>query len=123
MNDLKNRPIRIKDAETTDGKPVLVIALHIMKRVLSGKDKEGMRRLINIVNIQEVSHSDFEYFKQPLNITTGEQTHILDSKNNSIGEPLCYEPILEDDFEKWLNKPLNQDTNDDWSRFEKLQGK
>jgi hypothetical protein len=31
------------------------------------------------------------------------------SKNNSIGEPLCYEPILEDDFEKWLNKPLKKD--------------
>ena len=34
--------------------------------------------------------------------------HILDSKNNSIGEPLCYEPILADDFEKWLNKPLKK---------------
>ena len=110
MNDLKNRPIRIKDAETTDEKPVLVIALHIMKRVLSGKDKEGLRRLIQITSIQEVSHSDFEYFKRPLNINTGEQMHFLDSKGNSIGEPLCFEPILEDDFEKWLNKPLKKDT-------------
>ena len=44
--------------------------------------------------------------------------HFLDSKGNSMGEPLCFEPILEDDFEKWLNKPLKKDTNDDWSRFE-----
>ena len=74
---------------------------------MSGKDKEGIRRLIQIANIQEVSHSDFEYFNQPLNINTGEQMHFLDSDGNSIGDPLCFEPILEDDFEKWLNKPSN----------------
>ena len=40
------------------------IELSTMKRILSGKDKEGMRRLIFIVSTQEITPEDNEYFNE-----------------------------------------------------------
>ena len=91
------------------------IELATMKRVLSGKDKEGMKRLISIVNTQEFTPDDTEYFNKPFKID--KQYDVLGKNNEPVGEPLCYdfELNLDMEFAKWLDEPLSLDMDIDLS--------
>jgi len=89
------------------------IELSTMKRVLSGKDKEGMKRLISIVNTQEFTPDDTEYFNKPFKID--KQYDVLGKNNEPVGEPLCFDINLDMKFAKWLDEPLGLDYNIDLS--------
>jgi len=92
------------------------IELSIMKRVLSGKDKEGMKRLISIVNTQEITTDDIEHFKKPFKID--KQYDVLDKDNKPVGEPLCFDLNLDMGFAKWLDEPLGLDYDIDLSMIQ-----
>tara|TARA_R100000935_G_scaffold43734_1_gene66190 strand:+ start:539 stop:859 length:321 start_codon:yes stop_codon:yes gene_type:complete len=89
------------------------IELSTMKRVLSGKDKEGMKRLISIVNTQEFTPDDTEYFNKPFKID--KQYDVLGDDDKPVGEPLCFDINLDMKFAKWLDEPLGLDYNIDLS--------
>ena len=89
------------------------IELATMKRVLTGKDKEGMKRLIRIVNTQEFTPDDTEYFKKPFEISN--QYYLLGDDDKPVGEPLCFDINLDMKFAKWLDEPLGLDYDLDLS--------
>ena len=92
------------------------IELSTMKRVLSGKDKEGMKRLISIVNTQEFTPDDNEYFNKPFKID--KQYDVLGDDDKPVGEPLCFDINLDMKFAKWLDEPLGLDYNIDLSMIQ-----
>ena len=89
------------------------IELSTMKRVLSGKDKEGMKRLISIVDTQEFTPDDTEYFNKPFKID--KQYDVLGDDDKPVGEPLCFDINLDMKFAKWLDEPLGLDYDIDLS--------
>ena len=91
------------------------IELSIMKRVLSGKDKEGMKRLIFIVSTQEITPEDHEYFNEEFNEDLGIQYEFLDDDDKPVGEPLNFDLNLDMEFAKWLDEPLGLDHDIDLS--------
>lgn len=92
------------------------IELSTMKRVLSGKDKEGMKRLISIVNTQEFTPDDTEYFNKPFKID--KQYDVLGDDDKPVGEPLCFDINLDMKFAKWLDEPLGLDYDIDLSMIQ-----
>jgi len=91
------------------------IELFTMKRVLSGKDKEGMKRLITIVNDQIITSADTEHFDKDFMEDLGIHYEFLDEDNKLSGEPICYDPVLDFGFAKWLDEPLGLDYDIDLS--------
>ena len=87
------------------------MTLDVIKKILIG-DREGMRRLIDIVNRQEFKSDDYEYFKTLKN-PSNQIEHLDWDTGEPMGEPICYEPKLNDHFSRWLNNQSDFDFQPD----------
>ena len=72
-------------------------------------DKEGMKRLITIVNDQIITSADTEHFDKEFMEDLGGAVEFLDEDNKFSGEPLSLDLKLDMDFAKWLDEPLDLD--------------
>ena len=86
----------------------ITIELKTLKAILLG-DREGLKRLITIVNEQFFTASDTDYFNKLQN--PSKMLEVAWEGDEFTGEPLCHEPELLNDFKKYLNADKVQPNN------------
>ena len=86
----------------------ITIELKTLKAILLG-DREGLKRLINIVNEQIFTPDDTAYFSKLKN--PSKMHYVAWWGDDYSGEPLCHEPELLNDFKKYLNADKVQSNN------------
>lgn len=85
---------------TEDGKAI-TISLSTFKKILIGY-RESFVRIIHIVNSQEITVSDKEYFDGLKN--PSKQWEFLDMETDEVcGEPICSEPLVTLAFGRFLS--------------------